>query len=73
MYEEEPNAASAALSRGETPGEAPEKREPGDAPLPASPPAPVNKVHEWMAAAVIVVFLTLILVGFVVFMRGVSI
>ena len=39
----------------------------------AAEAAPVNKVHEWAAAAAIVVFLTLVLAGFVFFMRGASI
>jgi len=53
---------------------APGSAAPGDAPAPLGAlPAPVNKVHEWTAAAVIVAFLTLVLVGFVYFMRGASI
>lgn len=39
-----------------------------------SPQAPpVNKIHEWAAAALLVVLLTLILAGFVYVMRGASI
>lgn len=66
MSEEEPKAASPLSTEGPAAGAGPD-------PVPAAPPAPVNKVHEWTAAAVIVVLLTLVLVGFVFFMRGASI
>ena len=59
MIEEEQKGVS-PLSSGEAQGAAP------------APAAPVNKVHEWTAAAAIVVFLTLVLVGFVYFLRGAS-
>lgn len=67
MSEEEPNALS-------TGGAPPAKGSLGAASGgSAAPAAPVNKVHEWAAAAVIVVLLSLILVGFVYFLRGTSI
>lgn len=66
MSEEESKAASPLPMEG-SPAEA------GPDLAPPSPPAPVNKVHEWTAAAVIVVLLTLVLLGFVFFMRGASI
>ena len=65
MSEEEPKAAS-PLSSGSS-------DEAADAVAPTAPAAPVNKIHEWAAAAAIVVFLTLVLAGFVFFLRGASI
>ena len=77
MSEEEPKPASSVSGEPSLPREASAAAAaPADAgadPAGIAPPAPVNKVHEWTAAAVLVVLLTLVLVGFVFFMRGASI
>ena len=75
MSEEEPKPAS-PLTTGPSDEGADEGASPApaaDAGVPPAPAEPVNKVHEWAAAAAIVVFLTIVLAGFVFFMRGASI
>jgi hypothetical protein len=61
MSEDDSSAAPAASSGSET---AP--------PAGFVAPEPINKLHEWAAAIAIMAFLTLVLVGFIFFLRGTS-
>ncbi len=72
MSEEEPKVPS-PLASVEAPGAPRGSETRAASPVPGAPPEPVNKVHEWAAAAAIVVFLSIVLAGFVYFFRGTSI
>lgn len=66
-------AESHATAPPSSGGAAPAQGSPGTVSAESAPAAPVNKVHEWTAAAALVVLLSLILIGFVYFLRGASI
>jgi hypothetical protein len=67
MSTEEPESMDALVVNA-----APGDRAPGDRRASGDGPRAVNKLHEWAAAVLIMALLAAILIGFLFFVRGVS-
>lgn len=65
-------APKAEVPVAKTPENAPEAAESAAATQAAAPAPPVNMVHEWLAAVVIMAILAAFLFGFLFFLRGTS-